>query len=81
MDILNNHSITVYLETPVEILYERLQHEVAQRPLLQGKSDLRKFIKELLAQREKFYRQAQFTIHTAGKTVEEIAAEIAAVSG
>jgi shikimate kinase len=77
MDMLNAHTATFYLHTPVDILYARLQHEAAQRPLLQGKDDLRKFIEELLAQREPFYQKATYTIHTAGKTVEEIAVEIA----
>jgi shikimate kinase len=49
---------------------------VAQRPLLQGKDDLEKFIEELLAPRELFYRQAKYIIHTDGKTVGEIIREI-----
>jgi shikimate kinase len=76
MDILNAHTATFYLQAPVEVLYARLQHEAAQRPLLQGKADFRKFIEELLLQREKFYQQAKFTIHTAGKIIEEIVREI-----
>ncbi|MDR0694352.1 MAG: shikimate kinase [Prevotellaceae bacterium] len=76
MGILNRHSSTIYLETPVDVLYARLQVEAEQRPLLQGKKKLRKFIGELLAQRELFYKQAKFTINTMGKTEEEIAVEI-----
>jgi shikimate kinase len=78
MDMLNAHTVTFYLYTPVEILYARLKNKVAQRPLLQGKDDLRKFIEELLAHREQFYRKAKFTINTAGKSVAEVAMEIAA---
>jgi shikimate kinase len=78
MDILNACTATVYLYTPVDILYARLEKEAAQRPLLQGKGDLRKFIEALLAQREPFYKEAQFTINTAGKTAREIAEEAAA---
>jgi shikimate kinase len=80
MDVLNAHTVTFYLRTPVGILHARLQHEAAHRPLLQGKDDLRQFIETLLTHREPFYRQAQFTIPTAGKTVGEIAAEVAASS-
>jgi shikimate kinase len=76
MDILNHHSSTVYLEAPADILYARLKDAAAQRPLLQGKDNLREFIAELLAQREPFYRQAKLTVHTAGKTVEETVREI-----
>jgi shikimate kinase len=76
MDVLNAHTATVYLQTPVDILHARLSAEAAQRPLLQGKQDLQKYIEELLAQREKFYQKAQRTIATAGKTAEEIVAGI-----
>jgi shikimate kinase len=77
MDILNVHTTTIYLQAPAKFLYERLKGEAAQRPLLQGKDDLRKFIAELLAQRELCYQKAKHTIHIAGKTVEEIVREIA----
>ncbi|MDR0692461.1 MAG: shikimate kinase [Prevotellaceae bacterium] len=80
MDVLNTHTATFYLHTPVDILYARLKNEAAHRPLLQGKNDLRQFIEELLAHREPFYQKATYTIHTAGKTVEEIAEEVAATS-
>jgi shikimate kinase len=77
MDLLNVHTVTVYLQASAEILYERLKSEAAQRPLLQGKGDLRQFIAELLAQREPFYRKAKHTVCVAGKTVGEIVREIA----
>ncbi|MDR2358390.1 MAG: shikimate kinase [Prevotellaceae bacterium] len=80
MDILNAHTATFYLYTPVDILYARLKNEAAQRPLLQGKEDLQKFIETLLAQRELFYKQAKFIINTAGKTAKEIAEEAATAS-
>jgi shikimate kinase len=76
MEVLNARTATFYLQAPVEVLYTRLKDEAAKRPLLQGKDDLRKFIAELLAQREPFYQKAKYTIHIAGKTVEEIAHEI-----
>jgi shikimate kinase len=79
MDILNVHTTTIYLQAPAEFLYERLKGEAAQRPLLQGKGDLRKFIAELLAQRELYYQKAKYTVHIVGKTVEEIVREIAVV--
>jgi shikimate kinase len=78
MDMLNARADTFYLHAPVDILYARVKNKAAQRPLLQGKDDLRKFIGELLAQRERFYQKAKFTINTAGKSVMEVAMEIAA---
>jgi shikimate kinase len=77
MDILNAHTATFYLQAPVALLYARLRNEVAHRPLLQGKEDLEKFIGELLVPREPFYRQAKQLINIVGKSVKEIAEEIA----
>lgn len=78
IDMLNAYTTTFYLHAPAKILHARLKNEVAQRPLLQEGKKLRKFIKGLLAQREPFYRQAKFTIYTAGKTAREVAAEVVA---
>jgi shikimate kinase len=80
MDVLNARAATFYLQAPVEVLYTRLKDEAAQRPLLQGKDDLRKFIATLLAQREPCYQKAKYTIHIAGKTVGEIVHEITETS-
>lgn len=61
MDWMNTHGTTVFLETPVETLYERLRDERSDRPLLMGLDDtgLRHFIKEKLREREQWYRQAK----------------------
>jgi shikimate kinase len=81
MGLLNAHTTTFYLQAPVEVLYTQLKNEVAQRPLLQGKKDLKQFIAELLAQREPFYRQAKHTMHTAGKSIAGIVHEITTIVG
>jgi shikimate kinase len=73
---LKTRSTTIYLHAPVDVLLPRLQAEAAQRPLLQGKDDLRNFIESLLAQREPFYSQAKHTVRTGGKSVEDIVGEI-----
>jgi shikimate kinase len=73
---LTARAATCYLQTPVDILYERLKDESANRPLLRGKPDLKQFIETLLAEREAYYRKAAFTLHTAHKSVEEIVQEI-----
>jgi shikimate kinase len=80
MGLLNAHTTTFYLQAPVEVLYTQLKDEVAQRPLLQGKEDLKQFIAELLAQREPFYQKAKHTIHTAGKSIAEIVHEITTIT-
>ena len=61
MDWMKAHGTTVYLETPVEVLYERLRREQAGRPLLTGLNDgeLLDFIEKKLREREEWYRQAE----------------------
>lgn len=61
MDWMNTHGTTVFLETPVETLYERLRHERSNRPLLAEFDDagLRHFIEQKLREREQWYRQAK----------------------
>ncbi|MDR2361367.1 MAG: shikimate kinase [Prevotellaceae bacterium] len=72
MAYLNQYSVTVYLQAPVDVLCARLQGCMAQRPLLRGAGDLRGVVEQLLAQREPFYRQAQWFLNTEGKSVEEL---------
>lgn len=56
--------ITIYLRTPVEVLFERLKTGKAERPLLKDLSDreLSGFIRERLEIREPFYIQADYTL-------------------
>jgi len=61
---MNQHGITVYLQTPVEILTGRLRQMRAQRPMLSHIPDenLNAYIQNLLEVREKFYLQATYIL-------------------
>lgn len=61
MELMNDCGLTVWLNTPIERLYERLQRNRAKRPILANKSDseLLDFIAEALAEREPYYSQAE----------------------
>ncbi|MDR1763222.1 MAG: shikimate kinase [Dysgonamonadaceae bacterium] len=61
MEVMNRSGITVYLKTDRDILAERLFGAKDKRPLLKGKNrdELRDFVAKSLAEREKFYSQAQ----------------------
>lgn len=71
----------VFLDAPVEILWQRCcQHAEqtgAQRPLLQNMNQFRQLYKS----RHKAYSNASMKILTADRTVDSIAAEIAASLG
>ncbi len=61
MEMMNERGVTVWLNTPVERLYERLQRNRSKRPILADKSDeeLMAFITGALKQREPYYSKAQ----------------------
>ncbi|MEL6925726.1 MAG: shikimate kinase, partial [Bacteroidota bacterium] len=61
MEWMNQHGMTVYLKTPVEVLFERLARKRSHRPLVAQLSDdeLRQFISRKLEERAPFYEQAQ----------------------
>lgn len=60
MEVMNERGTTVWLNTPINRLYERLQRNRSKRPILANKSDeeLMDFITEALRAREPFYSQA-----------------------
>lgn len=61
MELMNARGTTVWLNTPVERLYERLQRNRSKRPILANKTDseLMDFITDALRQREPHYSKAQ----------------------
>lgn len=61
MEIMNERGTTVWLTTPIERIYERLQRNRSKRPILANKTDeeLLIFINDALAAREPFYSMAQ----------------------
>jgi 3-dehydroquinate synthase len=73
--LLRLNALNFYLRVPVEVLYERLA-TVQDRPLLQGFPDRYFRIASLLAQRERFYTQAQFIVPCGRQTPEQIAERI-----
>ena len=64
IDYMNQSGTTVWLNTPLNVLYERLVKERNKRPLLKGLSDeqLRGFIIKKYADRKIYYEQAEVII-------------------
>lgn len=71
--------VTVYLKTPAHLIEERLSGDDS-RPLLMVE-DPKSRIRELLAEREALYEQADITVDTSGRSPEEVAEEILARLG
>lgn len=79
--ILKKNGIAIYLEVAAEEIYNRLKETDDRpifKPILKLPNPLGK-IAELLKERKPFYAQADFTINAAGKSLQDIAAEIIAV--
>lgn len=70
--LAQTNAITVFLNAPVEELARRCEIEVEKRPLAQD----RERFNQLFASRRDVYEIAQVRIETAGKSIEDIAAEI-----
>jgi len=67
-----NGALTILLEAPLEELRRRCRSERKERPLARQET---KFA-ELFAARQSGYQHARFRVQTAGKPVEQVAAEI-----
>lgn len=78
MDELNEKGITVYIETPTEVIVERIKKDES-RPLKKGKteSDLFTTMEYLQRQRSQFYNEADITVKSVG-TPDQIAEKILA---
>lgn len=61
---MNAYGITIYLQTPEEILFHRLKSEKGNRPLLKNLTEekLPEFIRLNIQNREKSYKMAKFTL-------------------
>lgn len=64
MDIINSKSLSVYIKLPATTIYKRLKSEKDDRPLLIPKKgeELLQFIQQHLEEREKYYKQAKYTV-------------------
>ncbi len=78
MDLINRNSISIYLQNSVQNLYERLEAEKTNRPLiahLEGDA-LKEYIGKHLFERNVFYDKATLVVQTANKSADQINREI-----
>ena len=62
---------TVYLKATARELYQRIKNDTS-RPLLQKVQDPKAEVARLLAEREKFYKEADIVIDTEDLSIEEV---------
>jgi shikimate kinase len=75
--VMKAEGMVINLTAPVPVIRERLRH-ATDRPLLQDAAVSDK-IERMLGEREASYAEADIRIDTAGKKIEDIAAEIVAL--
>lgn len=78
MDLICAQSVSVFLQTSVPVLKQRLLPEKKIRPLIAKIPDekLEEFIAKHLFERNQFYSKAALTVLTDHKTSDQIAEEI-----
>ncbi|MGB1207193.1 MAG: shikimate kinase [Chitinophagales bacterium] len=79
MENIKHSGLSFYLRNSPEFLAQRLMNEKAKRPLVnnfENISNLTFFVEKKLKEREKFYQQADFTIHCLDKNIKNIVDEI-----
>ena len=81
MQWMNDHGITVYLNFPAEILFQRLKPEADHRPLLKGKLDeeLLLFIKSKLQERNPFYSRSHIIVNADEISATSVAEKISSL--
>ncbi len=72
MEVLNNNFTTVYLDSSIAFLYDRLVQEKSSRPLIAHLEDaaLKEFIAKHLFERRTFYNQAKISVNANGLTLD-----------
>lgn len=74
MEWMNKNGITVFIDTPVTVLADRLVNARVERPLVKGKSydELIAFIETKLEDRRPFYNQAQIILKGVDLSADEL---------
>lgn len=78
IEYLMHKGIVIYLKASTETLIKRLEKNKNKRPLISNLTNEERleFIRKILKEREKTYKQADYTIETDNKTVKEVLREI-----
>jgi shikimate kinase len=78
IEYMNESGMAVWINTPAEVLHERLMKERAHRPLLRDLSDeqLKSFIMKKYADRRMYYEQAAVVIDDENSSLDDFLQKI-----
>lgn len=73
MDELNNMGLTIFLDVDTNQIYQRLQSELFNRPLLKelAPNELKSYTEELYGKRREIYSKAKFVVYFNYESVQE----------
>ena len=74
IDFMNRSGLAVWINTPVDLLHERLLKEKTHRPLIKNLNDdqLKGFIIKKFSDRKIYYEQAGMVVEEDEKSIEKI---------
>lgn len=74
MVLMNSMGVTIWMNTPRQVMATRLLEEASNRPLIRGMSPakLQEFIDDMLEERLQYYSQAQIVVDPTVTTPEEL---------
>lgn len=80
ISFINASGISIWLNTPKEVMADRLMKEAGHRPLVNGLSSqkLTEFIEDRLEQRLAYYSQATLTVDPSTLSVDDLIQQIQA---
>jgi len=78
IEYMNQSGTTVWISTPIEVLFERLVKEKQNRPLLRDLDDnqIKGFIIKKFSDRKIYYEQASVIIDEDSKVLEKIVEKV-----
>jgi len=83
MELMNRHGITVFLDTPIETIMERLKGKIEHRPLLNNipHEQLPEFIREHLRARRVYYDRAKIKFAGEEEDLEVLVKALVTLAG
>lgn len=74
IDYMNNNGITVWLNTKLDVVYERLLKEKENRPLLKDLQDaqIKQFVVKKFSERRIYYEQAELAVDEDLVSIESL---------
>ena len=75
MNLMKQNGLTIYLEADIDMIIDRIQQHLGNRPLLEGSEDIKSRLHQILEERAPIYKQADHILqvdYISAATFDEI---------